>query len=423
MEISKLYEIFITSEGISTDTRTIKKGQIYFALKGKNFDGNRFVKDAIGKGAIAVIADDSNIQENNKIYTVKDSLHFLQKLALYHRKAMKVPIIAITGSNGKTTTKELLYNVLSQKYNVLKTEGNLNNHIGVPLTLLKIKKTHELAIIEMGANHLNDIQELCEIADPDYGLITNVGKAHLGEFGSFENIIQTKTEMYRYLAGKGTVFLNSKNEILRTNKPKNLEVILYLDERVEVVENADNYLSLSYKGQIINTQLFGSYNVENVIAAIEIGAYFKVSLEQAKSGIESYFPENMRSQVKMIQGVKFVIDSYNANLSSMKASIDSFKNFSEEKILILGDMHEMGIYADEVHKEIQNYIESDQYFDIIFIGQHFFDNRIIESASYYMELSNYLTKVDTSAFENKAVLLKGSRSMGLEKVLNSFKKV
>jgi len=420
MELKEIYKIFLDSEGISTDTRSIKQGEIYFGLKGETYDGNKFALDALRKGALAVISDDSSLDRNNDIFIVNNSLQFLQSLAHFHRKSLGVPVIAITGSNGKTTTKELLYEVLSQKFKVLKTAGNFNNHIGVPLSLLRIRSDHEIAIIEMGANHPNDIQELCEIADPDIGLITNVGKAHLGEFGSFEKVVETKTEMYRYLEKKGTVFVNANNKLLKANIPNDLQVIYYFEEEVILIEKENNYLSIRYKEETIDTQLFGSYNTENIIAAIEIGKYFKVDLITAIKGIESYVPENMRSQVKVFKNTKFVLDSYNANLSSMKASLESFSKLKEEKIIILGDMLEMGIYADEVHSELQDYIDIDLYSDIIFIGKNFQDNKKIDKALYFDTLDSYLEIMDISNFQGKAVLLKGSRSMGLEKILDSF---
>jgi len=333
--IAHLHSLFLNSTGVCTDTRKLLKGNIYFALKGPSFDGNKFALQAIQQGAIAAIVDDSSLKGEN-IYLVENVLTTLQQLATYHRQVLKIPVIGLTGSNGKTTTKELISRVLGTSYNVLFTEGNLNNHIGVPLTLLRLKSEHQIAVIEMGANHQGEIRELSMIALPNFGLITNIGKAHLEGFGGIEGVIKGKTELYRHLMeNDGVIFCRKNNELLTNNLNHYQKVIFYstqVDNCIcgEISTPASvvkfNWFENQNRIDEIITHLTGDYNLENLVAAVCIGRYFNITPDKIKTAIEGYIPENQRSQIEISGSNTIIIDAYNANPSSMEAAL---KNLSE----------------------------------------------------------------------------------------------
>jgi UDP-N-acetylmuramoyl-tripeptide--D-alanyl-D-alanine ligase len=423
MDISDLYNRFLKSKGVITDSRKIEKGVIFFALKGANFNGNEFAKEAIEKGAEIAVIDDPKYQ-NEKTLLVKDALKTLQNLALYHRKKLHIPVIAITGSNGKTTTKELIAAVLALKFNVLYTEGNLNNHIGVPLTLLRLSDRHQVAVIEMGANHVGEIKQLCSIADPDYGIITNIGKAHIEGFGSFEGVIKAKTEMYDHLAKNGGVIMyNEENELLE-EQVKSRKVLNALSYKEIIKENiykdsTENGFILVKLGTLtIKSNLFGIYNYENIKTAISVALHFNIAFDQIKKGIEKYYPGNNRSQLVETRKNNLILDLYNANPTSMRAAINSFLNtFKKNKLVILGDMLETGSEEFEVHSEIVSII-ADNEVDSILVGQRFKSvsnsYKGIKNFNDVNELAVFLKENEVS---NKNILIKGSRGIHLEEVI------
>src|SRR6478609_3368994 len=336
MEIEKLYQYYLSSGKISTDTRKIAQGSLFFALKGDNFNANEFAQEALNKGALISIVDEEQFAVNDKCILVDDVLTTLQKLARHHRDQFSIPFIGLTGSNGKTTSKELLHAVLSKKFKTLATKGNLNNHIGVPLTILSIDKTIEVAVIEMGANHLGEIALLCSIANPTHGFITNIGKAHIGTFGGFENIIRAKSELYQHLlVNNGTVFINSQNSILLNMAKRFKSPIMYPsagDYYSCELMDADPFVKIKAgNGELVQTQLIGSYNFENIAAALCIGKYFGVEEKLANTAIAEYVPGNMRSQVIKKGDNTVILDAYNANPSSMQAAIDNLADMRAGK--------------------------------------------------------------------------------------------
>lgn len=422
--MENLFELFYSTSGICTDTRKIEKNCLFICIKGENFDGNKFAIDAKEKGAKYVIVDDkSKEQIENGIYLVESSVLFLQKLANFHRKKFDIPIIGITGSNGKTTSKELINAVLSEKHNVLATIGNLNNHLGVPFTLLRLNSAHEIAIIEMGANKPGDIQELAEIAEPTHGIITNIGKAHLEGFINFEGVLKTKTELYRNIENsKGTIIFNSDDDILSNAIPSTTNNVSYginnasvsgellsLSPFVEMKWKSENYESSS-----LETQLIGKYNFYNFLAAVCFGKLFDVPNDLISKAIENYTPTNNRSQVKKTDKNTLILDCYNANPTSMKSAIESFQmNSAPDKILILGDMKELGEESQAEHQNIINLIEKFQLSTYV-VGDFFSkveSKNIIQSFEQTEELKSHL---QSNPIENKLILLKGSRSIKLE---------
>ncbi len=427
MNIKDIYSLFQESPLVSTDTRNIIPGSLFFALKGNNFDGNKFAIEALEKGAKYAIIDDEGLKNQKKCIFVHDTLKTLQDLATLHRKKLNIPIIAITGSNGKTTTKELVYSVLSTKYNVIATKGNLNNHIGVPLSLLNLTQETEIAIIEMGANHQGEIELLCKIALPDLGLITNVGKAHIEGFGSFEGIVKTKTELYRHLSNNnGTIFCNSKNErlLIECNSTQ-VKKITFGSEQDNVwgqILDSNPFLSIIAHINNVNieiqTNLIGSYNCENIVAALCIGHFFKVDIPLMVDKIKNYQPTNMRSQYVKTTRNKIVLDAYNANPTSL---ILALKNFQElkagKKVVILGDMLELGETEDTEHKNIIELITKYKFDDVVVVGQRF------QRASKNLISNTFLNVkelTDSGILRNYSdfnILIKGSRGIGLEKIV------
>jgi UDP-N-acetylmuramoyl-tripeptide--D-alanyl-D-alanine ligase len=425
MNISALHQVFLTCKSVCTDTREIKSGVIFFALKGPNFNGNNYAQDALNKGALAVVIDEDSISLNNNVFRVDNVLHCLQQLANYHRLQYNIPIIAITGTNGKTTTKELLHAGLSTTKNVLSTQGNLNNHIGVPLTLLNLKSQHDVAIIEMGANKPGDIAELCQIANPTHGLITNVGKAHLEGFGSFEGVIKTKTELYQYLAVQiGVLFYRSGDDILTSKIPKKTTNISYAIGNNNAQYNFENagsneFASITYVNTTIKSNLIGDYNNLNIAAATAISLTLQCPIDKIKEGIEAYQPTNNRSELKHVGTNSIIWDAYNANPSSMELALQNLYNLksTKQKIVILGDMNELGEHSTFEH---QNLIAQTKRlgFKTYFVGPKFEEQQ--KPVNHFKSADLLNTYFQQNPIDNAVILIKGSRSIQLEKLKEYF---
>jgi UDP-N-acetylmuramoyl-tripeptide--D-alanyl-D-alanine ligase len=427
MNIEKLYTLYLSNQKISTDTRQITPGSIFFALKGDKFNANEFAEQALEKGAAYVVIDDERFRKNDDRYiVVSDVLTTLQELARYHRSQLKIPFLGLTGSNGKTTSKELVHAVLSKKFKTLSTRGNLNNHIGVPLTILGIDSAVELAVIEMGANHLREIELLCSIANPTHGFITNIGKAHIGTFGGFENIVRGKSELYQHLINNnGQVFINSLNPIL-TNMAKRFVAkppIFYPAKRdfyhAELI-SADPMVHVrAENGEVIETKIIGGYNFENIAAALCIGKYFGIAARDANDAVASYEPANMRSQVMKKGTNTIILDAYNANPSSMQAAIENLAAMkSQGKVLILGDMFELEGEADKEHQAIGSLIQHFG-FDRVYLCGTLFKSALheIPQAKYFEKKSDLLTELKQFPITDSTILVKASRGIGLEAVV------
>ncbi|MFV0566704.1 MAG: UDP-N-acetylmuramoyl-tripeptide--D-alanyl-D-alanine ligase, partial [Flavobacteriaceae bacterium] len=380
MEIAQLHQLFLTCNAACTDTRKIIQNDMFFALKGDNFNGNTYAEQAIAKGAKYAVVDDAQYQTSNSIIVVEHVLETLQKLAAFHRKHLNIPIVALTGSNGKTTTKELINTVLLQKYRTTATAGNLNNHIGVPLTLLSMTDKTEIGIVEMGANHLNEINFLCQIAQPDYGYITNFGKAHLEGFGSIEGVIKGKSELYDYLKFHNkTIFVNG-NDAIQYEKTLGTNRVVFSEENqstqktnfnINFIEAQPN-VTVRFNNTTVNSELIGAYNFNNISAAIAIGLYFEVETDKIKNAIEHYIPSNNRSQVIKKGSNTIILDAYNANPSSMKAALTNFNDLkTDNKIVFLGDMFELGKAAKTEHETIADFADSLKVENIVLIGENF----------------------------------------------------
>jgi len=429
MNITELYQIYIKFPLVITDSRNIEPNCIFFALKGEHFNGNQFAAEALTKGAAYAIIDEEEFYISEKTILIDNVLNTLKELASFHRKRLGIPILAITGTNGKTTTKELVSLVLSQRFNVTFTQGNLNNHIGVPLTLLKMNKKTEFGVVEMGANHPGEIDDLCKIADPDFGLITNIGKAHLEGFGSFEGVIQTKAELYRYLQSKkGIVFYNKNNQLLQTLTTDFEHKISYGEHDADfVAELIDSppyvHLKANFtKGVLyLNTHLTGIYNFENILAATCIGNYFNVDPIKIQQALNSYEPKNNRSQLIIKNGVRITMDAYNANPTSMQASIKSFfQTNTGEYYLILGDMLELGSYSKEEHTQILELIKKSTECKVFTVGKQFFEIAGAYGVSAFENVDVLCESLIKTPIKSGNILIKGSRGIQLEKVLNCF---
>ncbi|MCH4897117.1 UDP-N-acetylmuramoyl-tripeptide--D-alanyl-D-alanine ligase [Marinilabiliaceae bacterium JC040] len=426
MNIKEIYSVYLEHSTICTDTRKIVKDSLFFALKGENFNGNTFADKALELGCSFAIVDEDIDFKSDRIIKVDDVLTCLQDLARYHRDQIKIPIIGITGTNGKTTTKELIFSVLSTKFKTFATAGNLNNHIGVPLSILSIKDEHEIAIIEMGANHPYEIAFLCTISKPNLGVITNIGKAHLEGFGNIETVTETKKALYNHLnANDGIIFYNQSNDIL-SKLEKTCKTFSYgsvdSDNKGELISSSP-YLVLellSRKGHLlVKTNLIGSYNFENVMAAVSIGHYFDIDDMNIKKALENYIPSNHRSQLIKTENNTIIMDSYNANPTSMKAAIENFTNMTfKNKSLLLGDMFELGENSDDEHRNIIKLIEDGTYTNIFLVGNHFFNIDSSISIHKFEETNQLLEYLSENKIQDQIILIKGSRGMKLERCLD-----
>ena len=425
MSIIDLYDLFIHNPQITTDSRNCPKGSIFFALKGDKFDGNQYAGKALASGCVYAVIDNPDYYIGKRTILVDNVLKTLQQLAHHHRKVLGLPIIGITGTNGKTTTKELLAAVLSTKFNLLYTEGNFNNHIGVPLTLLRLTHDHEMAVIEMGASHPGDIKELVDIVHPNYGIITNVGRAHLEGFGSFEGVIRTKGELYDYIRrSKGKIFIKKENEYLQSIA-KGIEQITYGngDDAFASgqVVSCDPFLVFNWKQQgklhTVETHMIGSYNLDNVLAAVAVGRFFKIPAERISRAIAAYEPTNNRSQFKKTDNNELIIDAYNANPSSMKVALDNFITMPvQPKAIILGDMRELGPTRAELHAEVVAQIKKGQFDKVFLCGEHF--SKVGKEFSPFATTEAMTEELRRQPLKGYHILIKGSHSMGLEKLVD-----
>lgn len=422
--MKNLYIKFLECSAVSTDTRKIEQNSIFFALKGDNFDANSFTKEALEKGAKYVVIDNPKYHIKEKTILVDNVLITLQELANYHRRILKTPIVGLTGSNGKTTTKELINAVLSTKFNTVATIGNLNNHIGVPLTLLRFNEETEIGIVEMGANHQKEIEFLCQIAEPNFGYITNFGKAHLEGFGGVEGIIKGKSELYNYLKENNQIAIVNLDDSLQEKKTENIKRFTFSNTNINTnvyiksIE-ANPMVKVEFNNTNISSNLIGTYNANNINAAITIAKYFKIEDSIIKSAIENYIPTNNRSQLIDKNSNKIILDAYNANPSSMAAAITNFIQIDKpSKVVILGDMFELGHESLTEHRSIINLLKNEENITSHFVGKDFYSNK--ENYSHihfhqnFEELSNYLKE---NNLKNSFLLIKGSRGMALERVL------
>ncbi len=425
MDIQNLYSQFQSSNGVSIDSRSIKKDEIFFSIKGENFDGNNFALDALDKGAKLSIVDDPKLKdENDKIIFVKNSLKELQNLSRYNRSKFDVKVIGLTGSNGKTTTKNLICNILSQKYNTVCTYGNLNNHIGVPLTLLNIKPETEIAVIEMGANHIGEIESLCQICMPDIGLITNFGSAHLEGFGDLKGVIKGKTEIYRYLIKNyGHIIINNDDNTQKEECKTDLYSSFGEDKSSDFIfeyKKEHDKLVLVNNNFRFSCKIYGSYNFPNIASAISIGRFLDVNSNQIQTGLNRFKTEENRSEVFQYQGNTIYLDAYNANPTSMIAAIDNFnKDIKDNKMIILGDMLELGDFSKDEHEKIIDRVYKMDFESIYLVGEIFCSINISDKRfKKFNDTDQLIRQLDLTKMKNKSILIKGSRSIGLEKLIN-----
>ncbi len=428
MDIAALYRLFQKSAGVFTDTRHPLEKGLFFALSGPHFDANSFALDALHSGALAAVVSDPNLKDEHEgIRVVNNPLETLQKLANYHRRKCTATIIGLTGSNGKTTTKELMTSALQTHYKTLSTRGNLNNHIGVPLTLLELKEDTEIAIIEMGANHQGEIAALCQIAEPDWGYITNFGKAHMEGFGGVEGIIKGKSELYRYLEKNNKKVFCNADDSKQIQLTQQLERICFGQE--EFVEYTLDYstqktsLEVSTKEGVLSSSLYGSYNLPNIAAAYTVAHHFKVPFVKIQKGIASYQATNNRSQTLRQGGNTIILDAYNANPTSMKAALESFfTQFDSKRILILGDMLELGSAKEAEHHAILNQILAEDFELLFIIGESFSKLKTQDERIHQFESTErFLEGLKKVSFSQNNILIKGSRGLALERVLTYFK--
>lgn len=423
MTIEQLHPIFLRHPIVCTDSRKITPNCLFFALKGDNFDGNVYAADALRKGASYAIVDNGELPRSDRTILVNDVLTTLQQLGKYHRKHCSAKVIGLTGSNGKTTTKELINAVLSKKYKTISTKGNLNNHIGVPLSLLSITPETEIAIIEMGANHPKEIAFLCELALPDYGYITNFGKAHLEGFGSINGVIKAKSELYDYLlSNHKLVFYNADDPLQATRLSTTKNKLGFgsrqgTDLKIKFV-GADPYVSLEVKEVRIESKLVGSYNHTNCSAAVLIGDYFGVALSDIKTALENYVPNNNRSQIIQNVNSKIILDAYNANPSSMRVALENLQNLrSDRKIAFLGDMFELGTSAEKEHQEIADLAAKMEFNKVILIGENFYRTKTeFPKFKSFDDFAQNRANIDS--IDEATILIKGSRGMALERLVD-----
>lgn len=430
MKLSALYQIFLDCHSVTTDSRNCPAGSLFIALKGESFNGNAFAEKALAEGCAFAIVDEAEYAkaDDQRYILVDNCLQTMQQLANYHRRKLGTRVIGITGTNGKTTTKELISAVLSQTYNVLYTQGNLNNHIGVPITLLRLRKEHNLAVIEMGANHPGEIKSLCEIAEPDYGIITNVGKAHLEGFGSFEGVIKTKGELFNFLREKGdsTIFIHHDNSYLM-DIAWGLNRILYGTEaglyvNGQITGNSP-YLTFEWKAgkdgdtHQVRTQLIGEYNFPNALAAITIGRFFGVETQKIDEALAGYTPQNNRSQLKTTDNNTLIIDAYNANPTSMMAALENFKNMAvPRKMLLLGDMRELGKESHTEHQKIVDYIKECNFENVWLVGEQFATTQ--HSFKTYATVHELISDIERTKPKGYTILIKGSNGIKLSSTVD-----
>jgi len=430
MKINHLYQIFQLYPHISIDSRNCTENSLFFALKGNNFDGNNFAEAALNNGCAFAVVDNRKMLKDERYILVNDVLQTLQKLANHHRNQLKTKIIAITGTNGKTTTKELVAAVLAKKYNTLFTQGNYNNHIGVPLTLLRLTEEHEIAVVEMGANHLGEIKMLSKIAEPDFGLITNIGKAHLEGFGSFEGVLAAKTELYEFIREKkGRIFINNSNEYLvnASNGILNISYGINSDSDVSghIIEQ-NPFVTLAWASrrfavtaEKISTNLIGSYNAENLLAAIAVGLFFEMETTDICDALKEYMPKNHRSQFVKTNKNSLVVDAYNANPSSMEAALENFATMQfPHKSIILGDMLELGDESEKEHKKVIENLQKMNFDDVFLIGEIF--EKCNSDYKNFKNIDEFTTFLKQNPIENSTILLKGSNNIKLEKLISAL---
>lgn len=423
MRIEALYPLYQKSYKVVKDTREEVRDSIYFALKGAHFNGNKYALQALEKGANYAVIDEEEYQVDDRMILVDDAMRCLQDLARYHRQQLGIPILALTGSNGKTTTKELINLVLQKKFNCFATRGNLNNHIGVPLTLLSIRPEHEFGVVEMGANHVHEIEELCNIALPDFGYITNFGRVHLEGFGSFEGVIKGKTEMYVHLRSHDKWAFVNRADTIQMEHSQGMNRITFGPEganyKIEFMD-ADPFVRIDFQGTLMKSKLIGAYNFSNIAMATAVGAYFNVPTDDIRSAVESYVPANNRSQIIQKESNRIILDAYNANPNSMEAALNNLNSLSDKhKIAILGDMFELGKDGLEEHQKIAHMLGKSNIAKAFLIGEAFSqiqatDNRIKQFSS-FDEFKNYMQNL---SFNDTTFLIKASRGMALERTLD-----
>ena len=424
MQIQELYNIFLRNPSIQTDTRKLQKGDIYFALKGDNFNGNKFAQQALDKGAAYAVIDEAVEFTDERLIIVSNVLQTLHQLAKFHRQQFTIPFIAVTGSNGKTTTKELIHSVLSTTFKTYTTKGNLNNHIGIPLTILSIKNDAEIAVIEMGANHQKEIEGYCEYTMPTHGIITNCGKAHLEGFGGEEGVKKAKGELFDYIRkNDGTAFIMNDYGYLREMSKGIHEINTYGTSNADITgiaKTATNFLEVSMtKGvlfETITTNLIGDYNLPNILAAVAIGKYFGVADDQIKNSLENYIPSNSRSQLIEKDGNKIILDAYNANPTSMKAAIENFANEkANEKVLLLGGMMELGKESIAEHQQLIELLKKYSWKNVVLVGGDF--SNVLHPFTFLPDSVAAKKWLKDQHFRGVSLLIKGSRSIQMEKVL------
>nr|WP_315029639.1 UDP-N-acetylmuramoyl-tripeptide--D-alanyl-D-alanine ligase [uncultured Chryseobacterium sp.] len=421
MNIEQFYPLFLKADKVTIDSRKIAQHDIFFAFSGDNFNAATLAEKAIDDGALAVIVEQPEFENKDRnIFYVPSTLEFLQQLAIYHRNRLSIPIIGLTGSNGKTTTKELIHAVLSEKFNVQYTSGNLNNHIGVPLTILSIKPEHEMAVIEMGANHQKEIELLCTISQPDFGYITNFGKAHLEGFGGFEGVIKGKSELYDYLKHNERTIVVNENDPIQVEKTENYSPKITFGKETADYNfesfSEEHFVGMIYQGIKAVSKLTGEYNFTNLCAAASLGLHFGISFENIKHAVEQYTPTNMRSQVVKKENRTLVLDTYNANPSSMTASLHNFIGFEGRKTIIIGDMLELGAESEKEHQNILKLAQELNFDEIITVGKHF--KAVNASALAFENTSALIEYLQQNRISSENILLKGSRGVALEKIID-----
>lgn len=436
ISIEEVYTLFVKHPVVCTDTRNIVDGSLFFALKGANFNGNQFAEKALEQGCAFVVIDEPEYKIDDRCLLVPDVLTTLQELAHYHRTQLKLPVIAITGSNGKTTTKELVHAVLSKKYRAYATVGNLNNHIGVPLTLLSLTTEHEVAVVEMGANHQKEIELLCKIAAPDFGIITNIGKAHLEGFGGIEGVKKGKGELFDYLRTTGgKAFVHGDDEVIN-ELVTGLEKVTYGTKKLydivgKQLVNADEFISFQWATRygaaglaalpVVKTHLVGTYNYFNLLCAVAVGNYFQVDAALVNEALTNYQPSNQRSQLQKTNSNTLILDYYNANPSSMQLALDNFERLSHEhKMVVLGDMLELGKESEEEHEKIAGQLLGMKLEQVVLVGPLFAKIKTKAAFQFYADSDKAMAALKAAGIKDRLILLKGSRGIHLEKVLDAL---